>query len=110
MRVFDTKDFIGGWVIGDFEPTLMKTRYFEFAYKEIEAGYKTNHVHDRAAEMSIVTRGVCKANGELFTTGKGFLLNAGDPIMFEAISDCCVAVVKFPSVKNDKRDLEGVRC
>lgn len=108
MRTFDTKNYKGGWVLGNFDPTLIRTKLFEFAYKEVEAGFKTNHVHKIAAEISIVTRGVCKVNGELFTTGKGFLLSAGDPIMFEAISDCCFAVMKFPSVVGDKYDLEKV--
>lgn len=105
MRVFDTKNYKGGWIIGDFNPTLIRTKLFEFAYKEHEAGFKTNHVHKIAAEISIVVRGVCKVNGELFTTGKGFLLSAGEAVMFEAISDCSLSVMKFPSVANDKYDL-----
>ena len=34
------KDMIGGWFIGDFEPTAWKTAGFEVAVKEYKAGDK----------------------------------------------------------------------
>ena len=33
MKILNIEDMVGGWFVGDFEPTAYKTKDFEVSYK-----------------------------------------------------------------------------
>ena len=97
------KDMIGGWFIGDFEPTAWKTAGFEVAVKEYKAGDKEpKHLHKIAVEFTVIVRGKVLMNGVEHGEGDIVRVYAGQATDFEALEDTITVVVKKPSVKGDK--------
>jgi len=103
MRIDNINNMVGGWFIGDFEPSVFKTEDFEVCYKQHPKGEKwDNHYHKVATEINYLIRGEMTINGDLFKRGDIFVIEPNDTAKPEFISDCELIVVKTPSVKNDK--------
>ena len=58
--IFDNlKNFIKGWFIGNFKPTLFKTTNFEIAIKRYKKGdYEKPHYHKISTEYTIIITGI----------------------------------------------------
>lgn len=103
MKIDKLESFTGGWFIGNFEPSLMKTDDFEIAVKHYKAGDREeSHVHRVATEVTLVLNGTALFNGNPVTNGEIVTLNPGEWNSFEAVTDLTTVVVKTPSVKGDK--------
>ena len=103
MKVDKLKNFTGGWFIGDFEPSLMKTQDFEVAVKHYKAGDKEKtHVHKVATEFTLVLKGVALFNDTAISSGTIVTLKPGEWTSFEALTSVTTVVIKSPSVKGDK--------
>ena len=102
MKLYRIEDMKGGWFVGDFEPTIFKTKNFEISYKV----HKKNefwdiHYHDTALEINLLVRGEMTIQNKTLKAGDIFVLEPfeiADPIFVE---ECEVVCVKVPS-KNDK--------
>jgi mannose-6-phosphate isomerase-like protein (cupin superfamily) len=105
MKVFDSKNFMekGGWFVGDFEPTILKTSDFEVAYK---LHYKNEdwpkHHHKISTEINFLIRGKMLINDILIQTGEIFVIEKNESVKPKFLEDCELIVIKTPSVKNDK--------
>lgn len=107
MESYKLKDFTGGWFIGNFEPTLVKTENFEVAVKHYKKGDKEKaHVHKIADEFTLVVQGKCRLNNEIYEVGDIIWIKSGEAAEFEALEDTINTVVKIPSVKGDKYNVE----
>lgn len=103
MKKLNLEQFTKGWFIGDFEPTMIKTKDFEVAIKKYKKGeLESLHVHKVADEITVITSGSCKMNGQIFKTGDIIWLSPNEAADFEALEDCITTVVKIPSVQGDK--------
>ena len=103
MKVSRLDNMKGGWFVGDFEPTCLRTRDFEVAHKHYEAGdVEARHVHRIATEITIIVSGRAMMNGQIFSTGHIIQLEPGEPTDFQALEDTITVVVKVPSVVGDK--------
>ena len=103
MKVQRIEDFVRGWFVGNFEPTLFKTNDVEVAYKTYNAGDKeSKHYHKIATEISIVTKGVVMMNGKKYYKGDIIVMEPYDVADFSVIEDAENIVVKIPGVNNDK--------
>ena len=92
-----------GWFIGDFEPSLMKTKEFEVAVQHFEAGeYADWHVHKVATEYTVIVSGKAEMNGRLISEGDIIVLEPEEGSDFRALTDVTTAVVKTPCAKGDK--------
>ena len=48
-------EMIGGWFVGDFEPSVIRTKDFEVAVKRYKAGDKeAKHMHKVATELTVI--------------------------------------------------------
>jgi hypothetical protein len=103
----------GGWFVGDFEPTVVKTEHVEVAIKRYKLGDKeAAHVHRVATELTLCVSGQFQMTtvyenglrGSALVAQEGDIigLNPGDAVEFLALTDCVCCVVKMPSVKGDK--------
>lgn len=96
-------DMTRGWFIGDFEPSLLKTKDFEVGILTHKKGdLWPEHYHKIATEYTVLISGSMTICGELIESGTIFVLNPyeiADPVFHE---DCVIVVVKTPSVKGDK--------
>ncbi len=103
MEISRIENMRGGWFIGDFEPTLMKTNAFEVAVKKYTAGqYEKVHFHIEAVEFTLILNGEAEMNGHKLVDGDIVRINRNYATDFKAITDVTTVVVKMPSVANDK--------
>jgi quercetin dioxygenase-like cupin family protein len=103
MEIFDINKMVGGWFIGNFEPSAYQTDKFEVCYKKHLAGEKWDvHYHKIATEINYLIKGKMTIQDRELKSGDIFILEPNeiaDPIFLE---DCELVIVKTPSVKNDK--------
>lgn len=103
MKKYDINTFKSGWFIGDFEPSLLKTKDFEVAVKNYKRGdEELSHVHKIAKEYTMILFGSVVINDQIFTAGDIVEIEPGEYARFKALEDCTTLVVKTPSVKGDK--------
>lgn len=103
MQIFNLDSMIKGWFVGDFEPCAWKSKDFEVAVKYYKKGeYEAKHYHKIATEITLIVQGRVKMGGVEFRQGQIVLLEPRTSADFIALTDAITAVVKVPSVKNDK--------
>jgi quercetin dioxygenase-like cupin family protein len=96
-------DFIGGWVVGDFEPSLIRTKDIEVAIQSHNAGDEpAPHIHKEADEYNIIITGKVVFNDIGYEKGDICIIRKGEPSFFKAIEDSTLLVIKQPSVIGDK--------
>jgi len=103
MEVSKLDSFTKGWVVGNFEPSLFKTNDFEVAVKEYKTGeYEQKHYHKVATEITIITSGLVRMNGVVYTKGDVITIKPGEATDFNVLYDTTTTVIKFPCVDGDK--------
>ena len=96
-------DMVGGWFVGNFEPTTLKTSQCEVAVKSYKSGAtEAAHVHRIATEVTLIASGRARMCGREFVAGDIITLAPGDVTGFVALEDTTTVVVKMPSVMGDK--------
>jgi len=97
------RDMHRGWIVGDFEPSCLRTAACEVACQHFEAGdVEAEHVHRVATELTLIVSGRALMAGRELTAGDIVILAPGDPAGFRAIEPTTTLVVKMPSVPGDK--------
>jgi len=97
------EDMFRGWVIGDFEPSLLKTQDFEVAillHKKAEEW--PAHYHKIATEYNILLSGTMSVCGKYLVAGDTFTILPNEiaaPVFYE---DCRIVCIKVPSIPGDK--------
>src|SRR5215475_3288754 len=100
MKKSKIDSFTKGRFIGDFKPTLLRTKDFEAAMKFYKKGDKEGkHVHKIAREYTLIGAG-------RFETGDIMELQPGEPADFECLESGVTFVVKSPSAPQDKEMLK----
>jgi quercetin dioxygenase-like cupin family protein len=103
MKKQKLDDMTRGWFIGNFEPSVLKTKDFEvgvLTHKKGEVWKK--HYHKLGTEYNVLINGkmfICDTEineGEIFTIDP---YEIADPVFLE---DCTVVCIKTPSVPGDK--------
>lgn len=107
MKEFELSDFIRGWLIGDFEPTVFRTKDFEFGVKVYKRGDKEKkHMHKVVDELTVIVSGKFRMTGKVYKSNDIIWIQPGDATDFECLEDGATAIIKIPSVKNDKHVCE----
>ena len=103
MEVLKLDNFTKGWVVGDFDPSIIRTKEFEVCVKHYEAGDAEDaHVHKIAKEITIINEGVYEMNGTRLEKGDIVVLEPGESAWFKCIEGGSNTVIKMPSVIGDK--------
>jgi hypothetical protein len=103
MIIAKLSEMTNGWFVGDFEPSLFKTKEFEVAVQHFDAAEHVDwHVHKVATEYTVIVSGEAEINGRLVADGDIIVLKPGEGASFRPITSVVTAVVKTPSVKGDK--------
>ena len=106
MEIRRIEDFTRGWIIGNFDPSLLKTDKFEVGLLRHKAGEVwPKHYHKVGTEYNILVNGKMIIQDKELKPGDVFVCNPGevaDPIFIE---DCTVLVVKVPSIPGDKYEV-----
>lgn len=94
---------IKGWFIGDFTPSVLRTRDFEVGLKEYKSGdVEPSHLHKAATEITLICSGMVMFNDFVYTKGSIVVVEPGEVVQFKALEDSLTVVVKCPSVLSDK--------
>ena len=97
------EDMVGGWFVGNFDPSVLRTAACEVACKHYAAGaHEAAHVHRVATEVTLIAAGRVQMCGRTFVTGDIVILEPGEATDFTAIDSSTTVVVKLPSVAGDK--------
>lgn len=103
MKVYNLKDFKGGWFIGNFIPTLHSTNQFEISVKKYKSGdHDQKHLHKHAVEYTIIIEGVVKMNNTQYYADDIIEISKEEATDFTAITNATTCVVKIPCVIGDK--------
>jgi quercetin dioxygenase-like cupin family protein len=103
MKVEKMENMVGGWFVGDFEPTAYKTNKFEVSYKLHPKGeIWDKHYHKIATEINYIVRGSMILGGTHLKTGDIFILEPEEIADPEFLEDCEIVCVKTKSIKGDK--------
>lgn len=103
MKITKLDIMKGGWFIGNFEPSVLKTNLFEVGIMQHKKNEKwPKHYHTKANEYNVLVKGKMTIQGQEINSGDVFVIEKmeiADPVFLE---DCTVVVVKVPSVPGDK--------
>ena len=103
MKTAKLKDMVKGWIVGNFEPTLIKTNCIEVAIKSYNKGdAEDTHYHKRATEITVVVSGQVRMNGIVYNRGDILIIEPNESTDFEALEDTVCTVVKYPGATDDK--------
>ena len=103
MKCYRIENFIKGWVVGDFEPTLHKNSHMEVGVKFFQKDeIESEHHQNIATEITIVTSGIISFNGQEFSKGDIIVVDPKEKTIFKSLTDSTVTCIKFPSIPNDK--------
>lgn len=108
MKIANLSDMFKGWFIGDFEPTVLRTKDFEVGimYHEKGSAWPT-HYHKEATEITLLLSGRMKIQNKIIESGVIFTLEPYEIADPEFLEDCKVLVIKTPSVPGDKYTMEN---
>jgi len=103
MKVQKLETMTRGWFIGDFEPSVLKTKDFEVAIMHHPKGQIwQSHYHAISTEYNVLLSGKMKICNTELVAGDIFIIEPNeiaDPIFHE---DCTIVCVKVPSASEDK--------
>lgn len=95
--------FKGGWFIGDFYPSILKTSEFEVGVKLHPKGEKWPvHYHKKAVEYNMLVSGSMTIQNEILKSGDIFVLEKNEIADPEFHTDCTIVCIKVPSIIGDK--------
>jgi quercetin dioxygenase-like cupin family protein len=99
-------EFVRGWFIGNFEPSVLKTDQFEVGLLTHKKGEVwPAHYHKIGTEYNVLIQGHMTIAGEELHSGDVFWFDPGvvaDPVFHE---DCRILCVKVPSIPGDKYEV-----
>lgn len=103
MEKHKLNSFIGGWFVGDFQPTILPSKDCEVAIKRYKKGdYDAKHHHKLSDEITVIVDGTVMMNDQVYYTDDVIFIPKGESTDFYAVSDAVTCVVKLPSSKDDK--------
>jgi hypothetical protein len=95
--------FKNGWFIGNFNPSLVETEAFEICVKQFKRGeVELSHFQRVSTEITVVLEGTVRMGDYTLEESDILIISKNEVCDFEALTDCKVMGVKFPSLPNDK--------
>ena len=106
MEIRKLNDMKRGWFIGDFDPSVLRTKAFEVGVLTHKKGEKWGeHFHAIATEYNVLLDGKMTVNGVHIEPGDIFVIEPNESSAPVFLEDCRVLCVKTPSVIGDKYEL-----
>jgi hypothetical protein len=103
MRRFRLEDMVGGWFIGNFQPSVIRTEQFEATVRKYATGdTEPKHFQKSATEITVIIEGHARMGDQILQSNDIIVLNPGDSCDFEAITEVTLVAIKFPSLPDDK--------
>jgi quercetin dioxygenase-like cupin family protein len=107
MNITKITDYMRGWFIGNFEPSLLKTSNFEVGLLTHKKGeYWAPHYHKESVEYNVLISGKMVVHGKELNSGDVFVFGKGEIADPAFLEDCTLVVVKVPSIPYDKFEVD----
>lgn len=104
MKTDSIDNYKGGWFIGAFEPSILRTKEFEVGLKIHKMGELIEpHRHNVVTEYNLLVAGIMLVNGKMIYPGTLFVFEPGEIV--EAVvqtEEVRVICVKVPSIPSDR--------
>jgi hypothetical protein len=102
-RDLERNSYTRGWMIGNFEPSALKTPLFEVGIMSHKKGeLHAFHFHKIGCEINVLLKGKMKVNGVELKETQIFILEPNQLSCPEFLEDCEILCLKIPSVPTDK--------
>lgn len=102
-RQYDLNQYVRGWFIGNFEPSLIKTAQLEIGLLTHNKNEKWDfHYHTEADEVNFLLEGRMLLNEQVIEKGMQFIIYKNQIACPVFLEDCKVLCIKTPSVPTDK--------
>ena len=96
-------NFIKGWLVGDFKPSIINSKDIEVGLKYYKKGDReTSHVHKIITEYAIVVSGKIRMNDKIYSEKEIVKILPNTSTDFESLEDSITLVIKSPSIPSDK--------
>jgi len=103
MEIARLSEFTNGWFLGNFNPSLFKSEDFEVCVKNFKKGeIEAPHFQRIATEVTVVLSGSVRMGKHILQVDDILTVYKDEVCDFEALTDCKVLGVKFPSLPDDK--------
>ena len=103
MIIHKLKNMKGGWFIGNFAPSVLKTKNFEVGYHTHKKGDPTHdHYHKQSTEINVITKGKMLVNGEVLVKGDIFTFPPYTVSEAKFLEDTELIVIRDSSHPQDK--------
>ncbi len=103
MKLAKLSEFTNGWFLGNFNPSLFKNEDFEVCVKNFKKGdVEAAHFQRVATEVTVVLSGSVRMGDHILQVDDILTIYKDEVCDFEALSDCKVLGIKFPSLPDDK--------
>ena len=102
-NVWFVDSFVRGWFIGDFEPSILRTKTWEMALLKHSKNEKWDfHYHAQADEVNVLLSGRMMLNGREIRSRNVFTIPKKQIACPLFLEDCMILCIKTPSVIGDK--------
>jgi hypothetical protein len=104
VEIYKLDNFVRGWIVGDFEPSLLKNSGIELAVMNREKGVGVHdfHYHERCIELNVLIKGKMRCNNKVINENEIFVFNPNVPSIYEYLEDCTFVVFKNKPSNADK--------
>jgi hypothetical protein len=104
VEIYKLENFVNGWFIGNFEPSLLKDSGVEIAVMNTKKGVGSLnfHYHEHCIEINVLIKGKMKCNNKLIEENDIFVFNPNVPSVYEYLEDCTFVVYKNKPSNFDK--------
>lgn len=104
---YRTSCFKNGWIIGDFLPSIIRTKDFEVAIHDYKKGHESDgHYHKIATEVNVIITGKVlffdSYGKEILYANDIFVYKPYDISQVAFLEDTKLLIIKTPSVPGDK--------
>ena len=108
MKILKLSNFIRGWIVGKFSPSLYDKSY-EIGFKYYQSGdYEKAHKHLLSDEVTIILFGEVEMNGKKYSEGDIVVQEKNEFTDFKCLSERAITAIYRPdgSFPNDKVFME----
>lgn len=97
------ENFYNGWIIGNFNPSIIKTDVLDVGVLDIPSNHTADgHYHKKHVEYNLILIGEAIINDKKYVSGDFFVFNPNEKSFVFYPVDTKLLVIKAPSTKNDK--------
>lgn len=99
-------DYVGGWLVGNFSPSLFKRNNIEVGIKYLEKGFVDSaHYHKKSTEFNLIVYGEVRLGSKVFKKGDFMNFLPNEISQVECLQSAAILVIRDGSGVDDKYEI-----